>query len=321
MLSSCLLSVVLSGAFLQPTLVAGPGPRESGPQFSQCDRNRDGVVDRQEFDEVMKRMPDRGPRERGPNPPSVGGWHVPEPGAAGSAHEPFDAQLQQRIDEAVQRALRDAVQQHREEIRRMIREELRNAHERKGKGDRPAWREKNDGADMNRGPGKPDRENQPPQGPLGGPRRWHERSGPGPGAGEDRRDDMKGEGLRDRPFRDQGNGDGGPREEMKRDRKHRGDKKGLSDGEFMEKVERLFERMDQNDNGFVERGEFRGEAKRFERTDRNHDGKIDHEEFVTALSKARKRGAPIFEHGDKEGKPPQGQGGGRRGPRGDRPEM
>ncbi len=276
-----------------------PGGKQKGAaRFDRLDRNDDGVIDRQEFDQGGKgRRGQRGPEARGkrggPDGPRAHRGRGGPEGRRGPAA---------RGGRGFGRDMRGMMGQ-RHQLRRMIRQEIR----------RTMMRMHHRG--MGRGHGGPGMQRGGRFGGFGGPdgpgmagkfeRRF---GGPGfrgmcpncnsgmneagrpPMAGP-RGDGPRGEGFGggpdgpDRPGMQRGDGPRGGRGFGKGGPGRRG-KGGRQRGGLRQR----FEKLDKNDDGVVDREEFKGPDERFERLDKNSDGKIEKSELPRGRGQGGKRG-------------------------------
>lgn len=269
-----------------------PAPR-SEMIFDRIDANKDGVIDRAEFDSAADQM------RRGPGRGAFGARRGPDE-EIGAPGEMIRRIVRDAVNEALRehdRALRDAVRQAVDDALRDRQPDgprinmERNAGPRRGPDGagaplggphRPAG---------GRGIGGPPAGDMPP--PPDGRRNEARRGrGPGdpdaaqrpkaPGARDGRRQADRSDQIGDRPRDGARQGRGiGPREGRPADR--RGAGRGIGDAPIMKR----FDRMDANNDGVVTRDEYFGPPARFDQIDANGDGRIDREEMKRAWNKVR----------------------------------
>lgn len=291
--------------------LAGPQPggkQKGADRFERLDRNDDGVIDREEFDRARKgRRGQRGPeargKRRGPDgPPHAerGRWGPGgRRGPAAHGGRGFGGHWHGMMG-------------HRHQLRRMIRQEIRRAmmrmHHRGMRGG-------HGGPGINRGgrhggfggpggPGMDARFERRGGGGGPGPRglRSQRRACPNcrfamnddarpPMAGP-RGDRPRGEGFRGGPGGPDGpgvqGGDGPPRGRgFKKGGAGRGGKGKRGRGGLRQR----FEKLDRNNDGAIDRDEFKGPPERFDRLDKNDDGRIEKDELPRGRGKGG-RGRP-----------------------------
>jgi len=285
--------------------LAGPKPggkQKGADRFERLDRNDDGVIDREEFDQARKgRRGQRGPEARGKRGGPDGPPHA-ERGRGGPGGRRGPAA---RGGRGFGRQMR-GMMGHRHQLRRMIRQEIRRAmmrmhHRGMGSG--------HGGPGMRRG-GRHGGFGGP-GGPEMGAKFERRRGGPGPrglrsqrgacpncrfGMNDDARppmagprgDSPRGKGFRggpdgpgmrggDGPPRGRGFGKGGAGRGGKGDRGRGG-------------LRQRFKKLDKNNDGVVDRDEFKGPPERFDRLDKNGDDKIEKDELPRGRGQGGKRG-------------------------------
>ncbi len=280
-------SVANASATLEPKPKAKAG-------FERWDKNRDGVIDREEFKMVQRQFRKRAARRQGPDarPDGPGRRRGPDGPRFGDRQGPNREAMEHHIRDIVRQTVEQMWREHQPRIGEMIRQAIDHAmRERAGRrGGRPR------GAAL-REHAAP-RFDGPP--PLAGPRHNRGRRGHAPGMEQGqtmrrprpfRGPDMHRDGPHERMGPGEHAGPRGPERHRGRDRA-RGPKARPGSGDHKGRAPRpgrIFKQHDANSDGFLTPDEFPGGPKRFDRLDKNDDGKLTRKELRKAPRHSKSR--------------------------------